>query len=80
MSGWDIAERGDDWMRLEVESWLWTNHIVVEADDEHVSLATFIRYDRPSASRIRLPMSRKHRQEAPRLLWGAYGVLQPRTC
>jgi hypothetical protein len=79
VSGWDIAERGEDWIRLEVESWLWTNHIVVQADDEHVSLATFIRYDRPLASRVWLPMSRKHRREAPRLLRGACGVLQPRT-
>jgi len=79
VSGWDIAERGEDWIRLEVTSWLWTNHIVVEADDEHVRLATFIRYDRPLASRVWLPMSEQHRREAPRLLRGAYRVLQPRT-
>lgn len=80
VSGWDIAERGDDWIRLEVTSWLWTDHLVVQADDEHVSLATFVRYDRPLASRVWLPMSKKHRQEAPRLLLQARSAQQPRPC
>jgi hypothetical protein len=69
---WKIADRGDNWVRLEASSWFLTNHLVVRADDEQVSLATFIRYDRPVASRVWPPMSTKHRQYAPGLLRQAY--------
>ncbi|WP_412074928.1 hypothetical protein ACLF6K_02125 [Streptomyces xanthophaeus] len=78
VAGWRIADRGDDWIRLEARSWFLTGHLVVQADDEHVSLATFIRYDRPVASRIWLPLSKKHRQLAPALLRDAYEA-RPRT-
>ena len=47
VAGWQIADRGEDWIRIEATSWFLTGHLVVQADDEHVSLATFIRYDRP---------------------------------
>jgi hypothetical protein len=68
VAGWEIAGRGDDWIRLEARSWFLAGNLVVQADTEHVSLATFIRYDRPVASRIWRPLSRRHRQLAPDLL------------
>ncbi|WP_031479788.1 hypothetical protein [Streptomyces bicolor] len=72
VAGWQIAGRGADWIRLEARSWFLTGHLVVQADDEHVSLATFIRYDRPVAPRIWLPLAKKHRQLAPGLLRDAH--------
>ena len=68
VAGWRIAERGDDYVRLEASSWFLTAHLVVQADDEHVSFATFIRYDRPLAARVWPPMSKVHRKSAPGLL------------
>lgn len=80
VAGWKIADRGDNWIRLEASSWFLTNHLVVQADDDHVSLATFIRYDRPVASRIWPPISKRHRHAAPGLLRQAHRTQQPRPC
>ncbi|MGW7364871.1 hypothetical protein ACWGI8_15925 [Streptomyces sp. NPDC054841] len=77
VAGWRIADRGDDWIRLEARSWFLTGHLVVQADDEQVSLATFVRYDRPVASRIWPPLAKKHRQFAPDLLRDAHRAHQP---
>ncbi|WP_251022867.1 hypothetical protein [Streptomyces sp. ISL-10] len=77
VAGWQVADRGDDWIRLEARSWFMTGHLVVRADDEHVSLATFVRYDRPVASHIWLPLAKKHRQLAPDLLRDAHRPQQP---
>ncbi len=68
VAGWLIAERGDDWLRLEAASWFMTGHLVVQAGGDQVSLVTFIRYDRRMAARIWTPLSAKHRQLAPGLL------------
>ncbi|MFI6285373.1 hypothetical protein ACIBCM_11550 [Streptomyces sp. NPDC051018] len=77
VAGWPIAGRGEDWIRLEARSWFLTCHLVVQADDEHVSLATLMRYDRPVASRVWPPVARKHRRLAPGLLRDAHSARQP---
>ena len=76
VAGWKIADRGDGWIRLEADSRIMTGHLVVQAGDDRVSLATFIRYRRPLAARIWKPLSRKHRQLAPGLLREALERLQ----
>ncbi|MEV0443794.1 hypothetical protein AB0I84_31175 [Streptomyces spectabilis] len=68
VAGWEIADRGADWIRLEARSWFLTGHLVVRADDDHVSLATFLRYDRPLAGRVWPPLAKKHRSLARGLL------------
>lgn len=78
VAGWEIADRGDDWVRLEARSWFLTGHLVVRSDDEHVSLATFVRYDRPVASRVWRPLSTLHRHLAPGLLQQAHKAQQPK--
>ena len=75
VAGWQIADRGEDWIRIEANSWFLTGHLVVQADDEHVSLATFIRYDRPLAAVIWRPLSTQHRRLSPGLLREAYAAL-----
>jgi hypothetical protein len=77
VAGWKIADRGEDWIRLEAASWFLTARLVVEADDEHVSLATFVHYDRPIASRIWPPVSTRHRVVVPIVLCKAYTLLRP---
>jgi hypothetical protein len=68
VGGWKIADRGEDWIRLEASSWFLTAHLVVRLDDEHLSAGTFIRYDRPIAALIWVPASAVHRRLMPGLL------------
>ena len=68
VQGWRIADRGDDWIRIETASWLMTAHAVVQADAEHVSLALFVRYDRPIAALVWPPVSVMHRRAVPVIL------------
>ncbi|MGH7856074.1 MAG: hypothetical protein ACREQY_02000, partial [Candidatus Binatia bacterium] len=68
VGGWQIADRGDSWIRLEASSCFLTAHIVVKVDDGQVSVATFIRYDRPLASLVWRPLSAGHRLAMPGLL------------
>ncbi|MEV0374367.1 hypothetical protein AB0I10_32005 [Streptomyces sp. NPDC050636] len=77
VAGWKIADHGDDWIRLEASSWFLAGHLVVQADDERVSLATFLRYDRPLASRVWPPLAKVHRRLAPDLLRDAHRAQQP---
>lgn len=72
LARWKIADRGDRWLRLEASSWLLTDHLVVRADDEQVSVATLIRYHHPLAPRIWLPLSTQHRKFLTGLLRNAY--------
>ncbi|MGW2207071.1 hypothetical protein [Streptomyces sp. NPDC001774] len=78
VAGWMIADRCDRGIRLEAHSWMLTGHLVVHVDDEQVSLATILRYDRPIAARIWSPLSAVHRRLAPDLLRDAHRVQQPR--
>jgi hypothetical protein len=68
VGGWTIVERGDDWIRLEAESWLVTAHIVVLVDDERLSAATFVRYQRRIAAAVWRPLSVLHRRAVPGFL------------
>jgi hypothetical protein len=68
VGGWKVADRGDSWIRLEAASWFLTAHLVVRVDDGHVSVATFIRYDRPIAALVWPPLSAGHRLAMPGLL------------
>jgi hypothetical protein len=68
VAGWKIADRGDDWLRLEADSWFLTAHLVFQVDARQVSVATFIRYDRPIAAFIWPPLSAGHRRAMPGLL------------
>jgi hypothetical protein len=68
IQGWKIAARGGEWIRLEVTSWFMTAHAIVRVDDEQVSLALFVRYDRPIAARMWPPVSEMHRRAVPVML------------
>jgi len=68
VGGWKIADRGEDWIRLEACSWFLTAHLVLRVDDEHLSTGTFIRYDRPIAALIWGLLSAIHRRLMPGLL------------
>jgi hypothetical protein len=69
VGGWKIADRGEDWIRLEASSWFMTAHLVTRLGDGHLSVGTFIRYDRPIAALIWVPVSAVHRRLMPGLLF-----------
>ena len=68
VGGWKIADRGEDWIRLEASSWFLTAHLVTRLGDGHLSAGTFIRYDHPIARLIWVPASAVHRRKMPGLL------------
>lgn len=78
VQGWRIADRGDDWIRLETTSWLMTAHAVVQAADGQVSLALFLRFDQPVAAFIWPPVAVMHRRAVPVMLGQAVKALAAR--
>jgi hypothetical protein len=68
MAGWAIADRGEEWIRLEASSWHLTAHLVVVVEDRQLSVATFIRYDHPMAKLIWPRLAAVHRRAMPGLL------------
>lgn len=72
--GWKIAERGENWIRIEAASWFLTGHVVMHADEGQLSLATFIHYDRRLAALVWPPVSLIHRQVALALVRSAIRV------
>jgi hypothetical protein len=69
--GWEIAERGENWMRIEAASWFLTGHVVMHIDEGRISFASFVRYDRPLARIVWPPVSLIHRQVALSLVRSA---------
>ena len=68
VAGWRVAERREDWIRLEAASSFLTGNLVVRATDGRVSLGTFLRYDRRLGNVIWPPLSAAHRRLTPGLL------------
>jgi hypothetical protein len=62
--GWKIADRGENWMRIETASWFLTAHVVMHVDEGRISLASFLRYERWPAPLVWPPVSVIHRQVA----------------
>jgi hypothetical protein len=70
VGGWKIADRGDRWLRLEASGWFMTAHLVAMVDDDQVSVATFIHYDRSVGAIIWPTLAVVHRALMPGLLRG----------
>jgi hypothetical protein len=68
VQGWKIADRGDNWIRLETASSCMTAHAVIHVEKGHVSVALFLRYDRPIAALVWPPVSIMHRRAVPAML------------
>ncbi len=68
VAGWAIGDREDNWIRAEASSWCLTAHAVLWVDRDEVSLALFIRDDRPFARIVRPPVTLLHRLGIPGLL------------
>ena len=68
VAGWQIGDRGDDWIRLEAASWFLTGNLLVQTADGRVSLGTFLHYDRRLGYGVWPPLSAIHRRLVPGLL------------
>jgi hypothetical protein len=68
IGGWTIAERADDWIRLEATSWFLTAHIIVHVGADQVSVATCVHYDRLPARIVWPRLAVVHRRAMPGLL------------
>jgi hypothetical protein len=71
VAGWKVAAKDDNWIRLEASSWFMTAHAVVYVEDDRVSVALFIRYDRAAGALVWSPISVIHRQLMPAVLQAA---------
>ncbi|MFI1829762.1 hypothetical protein ACH41E_25465 [Streptomyces sp. NPDC020412] len=81
VAGWRIAERGDDWIRLEATSWFLAGNLVIQSSGGQVSLGTFLHYRRRLGGAIWPPLSAVHRRLAPGALRDAEArvLAPPRT-
>jgi hypothetical protein len=68
VAGWQIGDRGDDWIRLEASSWFLTGNLLVQTAGGRVSLGTFLHYDRRVGHGVWPPLSAVHRRLVPGLL------------
>ena len=68
VGGWQIGERGEDWIRLEAASWFLTGNLIVQTAEGRVSLATFLHYDGRLGRSVWPPLSAIHRRMVPGVL------------
>jgi hypothetical protein len=68
VAGWRIADRGEDWIRLEAASWFLTANLLVQTADNRVSLTTSLHYDRRLGKVVWPPLSAVHRRLVPGVL------------
>ncbi|MFD9823661.1 DUF2867 domain-containing protein [Streptomyces violascens] len=76
VGGWQITERGKDWIRLETASWFLTGNLLVQTTEGQVSLGTFLRYDRRLGRALWPALSTVHRRLTPGLLRDAESTIQ----
>jgi len=72
IGGWRVAGRGEDWITLEAASWFMTANIALYVEEDRLSAATIIRYDRPVAAWTWRLVSILHRHAMPGLLRHAW--------
>jgi hypothetical protein len=68
IQGWRITGQGDNWVRAESGSWYASAQAVCRVDGAHVSVALFLRYDRPVAAAIWRVVGPLHRRGLPAML------------
>jgi hypothetical protein len=71
LAGWTIVHRERTGIVLEASSWFLTAQLVLCVGDGRVTVATFLRYDRPVARPYWTSLSAVHRAAMPGLLRAA---------
>jgi hypothetical protein len=80
VAGWQIGDRGDDWIRLEAGSWFLAGNLLVHTADGRVSLGTFLHYRRRLGDSVWPPLSAIHRRLVPGVLRHAAARLRSARC
>jgi hypothetical protein len=75
VQGWEIVHRDRRWIRLAAASWCMNARAVVWIEDGELSLAVFVRFDRPEAAIIWPPVAVVHRRAVPVMLRQAVAPL-----
>ncbi|MFI0468621.1 DUF2867 domain-containing protein [Saccharopolyspora sp. 5N102] len=76
IAGWRIAERGEDWIRLEAAAWFLTGNLLISTPPGRVSLATVVHYSRHFGCIWWPPLAAVHRRLAPGLLRDAEATVR----
>lgn len=79
VAGWQIGDRGDDWIRLEATSWFLSANLIVDRSPGQVSLTTMVSYDRFPADILWTNLSKVHRRLSPGVLRDADSRIPTRT-
>jgi hypothetical protein len=69
--GWRLAERGENWVRIEVGSTMLEAHIVFWLDPDRLTFSTSAHYERRRAQLIWIALSPVHGVVVPMLLRSA---------
>ena len=75
VQGWKIAERADNWLRIETASWYLTAQAVCLVNGDQVSLSLSLRYDRPVAAVVWARVSGPHQRAVPVMLHQAVKLM-----
>ncbi|MCX5199848.1 hypothetical protein OOK31_39280 [Streptomyces sp. NBC_00249] len=78
VAGWRITGRGDGWLRMSADGRLISAQLIVLADGERASVATFIGYHNGLAAFGWPRLSGVHRGALPGLLRRAHAILSGR--
>ncbi|MFC4337030.1 hypothetical protein [Salininema proteolyticum] len=76
VSGARIAEKTDEWIRLEASGPILEDQMIFHVNDQEASLAVFMRYLTPKGERTWTRLSPVHRSLAPGLLRDTYEKLR----
>jgi hypothetical protein len=79
VAGWRIAERGEDWIRLETASWFLAANLIVRVTGGRVALVTLLHYRRLPGHLVWPPCAAVHRRLVPRVFAGAVTKLLRRS-
>lgn len=71
VGGWRVTGLGDDWIRLETDSWFLSANMIVLTGGEEVRWATLLRYDKDIGNVVWPPLSAVHRMLVPGVLRAA---------
>ena len=68
VQGWKIADRGDDWIRVETSSWYLGAQAVCLVEDRRVSISLALRYEHSPARLVWALVERPHQRAVPVML------------
>jgi hypothetical protein len=78
VQGWEIAARGDNWIRLETASWYMAGQAICLVEEGHVSVSLSLHYTSPFAKVVWALIESPHQRGLPVMLQQAARLMNPR--